>query len=375
MDIKEFQQVIDNFTRRHPDCLITEDEQAAIIAIKNHHYICKQLKLHRVQHLLSAQFIVIEYTVDRYTVVYDLSYAASNNEEAVHISKMLDRKLPPIAMDWLNQRFNMETADETLIASIINLHDLIHSSDSQREKWLSAAMTNTQAFFNHVFGKEETVQPVQRDLYQRFFKKLSGDLLERAINTLFSSNKVVLDLIPSTLRTYQDCDVALSHCLGNLRYVPLEHLVKGLFQQHAHGIGDALAMVPAGNVNQELAIIAISCHAKAVLYLSVVFHTWDNFCLAVERHAEAISFIPMKYINEALCIHAVNHDVTALEFIPEKWLTHNVLAAAHKQSGSFFYYVPYRLRSLEVCRLATRIDQDCMHWVPQEFVKAIKADI
>jgi hypothetical protein len=371
MDKAFLKIVLDDYIERYPDCLVAEDNQAMIIAFKNHSFLATRLKLPRVNKVFNPRFIAYEFNSSKYIVIYDLSFASINNEEPKHIHHLPKSALPTIVNQWLDKHLSFNASKER-ITSFVNIHDLAFADSAHQEEWLLTAITNTQSFFTDIYASADIKAMVQKELYQQFFNKLDSDLGQKATLHLCRSNQNVLFLIPEKYRTYEICDVAISHSLANLRHTPKQHLLNGLYEYHADGKSDVLHWVSSSIIDMQFAKLAVSLHPKSLLYIPERLRVNELFEHAIAKHPHSIAYVPLPLLSTQLCTLAAKIDASVLELLPAKWISTDLLKVASTQSKSFFYFVPYRLRTLELCQCAVELEPSSRQFVPHTFVKQIR---
>jgi hypothetical protein len=151
------------------------------------------------------------------------------------------------------------------------------------------------------------------------------------INTLISTDPLLLEGIPKNYRDYMLCMNAVEK--------------NGL----------ALQFVPTSIQDAKIYLTAINQNALAMKYIPIPYVDENLPRIAVAKNGEAIEFVKEYYVDEDLCITAIKNNPRAIYFLPDRFKNdYEMNLLVIKTEGSKLEMVHERYRTIEVCRIALR---------------------
>lgn len=361
-----------------PDAILLNSEACLVIDLNLARKLIKELGISLANGIYKPLFLILFKSDNEIHVLYEMSYAKVEDKPVIHQYSLPISQYPTELARWLDKEgFTPNCINDGKNEAALNhfnINDVIHIKTQVGIEYLSIAIKNTIAFFDKIWIPRGMENP-QTSLFHQFFNHIDKANIPLLIGALSQAKTVFLCLFPDAMRDLELSLAATGQTLANLRYVKQKDIIKQVYAARCEGIPDALWYVDKGNIDREMAEIAINCHAKALAYLPPRFLNEEIFDYALKQTAQAVIYIPDNKLTEKHCIQAVKGDVSILKDIPQKFLNKAVFVAAASASSSFFYFVPYHLKSYDVCKAAVMTEGNSMLWVPAPHIKPLRNEL
>ena len=192
------------------------------------------------------------------------------------------------------------------------------------------------------------------------------DLEEIYLESLDTTNKYMLEIMPDNHKTKAICEKAFSKSAHAIEHIPDRLKTPEMCMNAVKEYGGLLKYVPHDMITREMCITSV---IKCGSYLE---HVPENLksrklCLiATQNNQSALKFVPERLKNKQMCWNAVKCFGSLLEYVPRRYKSSNLCLLAVSNCGMAFSYVPDEIITWKIFRAQSFYDHtDYAHCKPK----------
>lgn len=201
---------------------------------------------------------------------------------------------------------------------------------------------------------------------------LASEITEAELSNIFYYKNHLIPYLPEEFKTRKHMINAVSVQFANIKYVPEEFIDKEFYLEVVKIRPTFINSIPQEFVTQEMCKAAVKEKYSIFNGLKTEFKTPELLQYAIEHDYEALRLETIDFIGKDFIISLVSRNWRAFRYLKkEQRLNKNnldICLAAIRTDGRALEYIPPKLRTYEMCKLALQSSSYAIEFVPERFL-------